>query len=67
MIISSYGYGDIAGPWYSQPSPYYLSQPRVTKEAALQAISRNEIAEADVEPRVNFYSLAVRMGYGPSW
>ena len=55
VIVSFYGYGDIAGPWLSQPSPSYLSQARVTREAALQAISRNQISEADVAPRVDFY------------
>ena len=65
VIVSFYGYGDIAGPWYSQPSPYYLSQPRVAKEAALQVISRNEISEAPIEPRVNFYIYCRQNGLWP--
>ena len=63
VIVSFYGYGDIAGPWLSQPA--YLSQPRVTKEAALQAISRNEISEADVEPRAEFYFYCRQNGLWP--
>jgi acetyl esterase/lipase len=63
VVVSFYGYGDIAGPWLSQPA--LLSQPRVTKEAALQAISRNEISEADVEPRVDFYIYCRQNGLWP--
>jgi len=37
----------------------------VTKEAALQAISRNEISEAEVEPRVNFYFYCRQNGLWP--
>jgi len=65
VVVSFYGYGDIAGPWLSQPSPSFLSQPRVTKEAALQAISRNEISEADVEPRMDFYIYCRQNGLWP--
>jgi acetyl esterase/lipase len=65
VIVSFYGYGDIAGPWYSQPGRYYLSQPRVAKETALQAISRNEVSEAPVEPRVNFYIYCRQNGLWP--
>ncbi|MBV8629917.1 MAG: alpha/beta hydrolase [Silvibacterium sp.] len=68
VIVSFYGYGDIAGPWLAQPAIYWAqapSQPRVTKEAALQAISPNEIAEADVEPRVNFYIYCRQNGLWP--
>ncbi len=35
-LISFWGYGDIAGPWYSEPDPYYCKQPAVTKEEANQ-------------------------------
>jgi acetyl esterase/lipase len=37
----------------------------VTKEAALQAISPNEISEANVEPRVNFYIYCRQNGLWP--
>jgi len=33
-LVSFWGYGDIAGKWYSQPDPFYLQQPLVTKEEA---------------------------------
>jgi len=31
-LVSFWGYGDIAGEWYSRPDPFYRQQPLVTKE-----------------------------------
>ena len=33
-LVSFWGYGDIAGKWYSQPDPFYRQQPLVAKEEA---------------------------------
>ena len=33
-LVSFWGYGDIAGSWYSQPDAFYRQQPLVTKEEA---------------------------------
>jgi acetyl esterase/lipase len=33
-LVSFWGYGDIAGSWYSQPDRFYLQQPLVSKEEA---------------------------------
>ena len=33
-LVSFWGYGDIDGPWYSQPDKFYLQQPLVTKAEA---------------------------------
>src|SRR2546425_3476962 len=33
-LVSFWGYGDITGPWYSRPDPFYRTQPLVTKEEA---------------------------------
>ena len=33
-LVSFWGYGDIAGKWYSEPDPFYLQQPLVTREEA---------------------------------
>src|SRR5215469_9710238 len=68
VVVSFYGYGDIAGPWLTQPAIYWAqtaSEPRVREEAALQSISRNEISEADVVPRVNFYIYCRQNGLWP--
>ena len=33
-LVSFWGYGDIAGAWYSRPDPFYRKQPLVSKEEA---------------------------------
>lgn len=38
-LVSFYGYGDVNGPWYSQPDPFYCQQPSVSKEEAYGAVS----------------------------
>ncbi len=37
-LVSFYGYGDIAGVWYSRPDPFYCQQPSVSKEKAYGAV-----------------------------
>ena len=37
-LVAFYGYGDIDGPWYSKPDPFYSAQPAVPKEAAYAAV-----------------------------
>ena len=37
VLVSLWGYGDIAGAWYSRPDPFYSQQPAVTKEEAEKA------------------------------
>ena len=37
VLVSLWGYGDIAGAWYSRPDPFYNQQPAVTKEEAEKA------------------------------
>ena len=54
-IISFYGYGDIAGEWYSRPSPFFLSEHRVTKDEAFRAVSNRVLSESPVLPRMAFY------------
>ena len=39
-IVSFYGYGDIAGSWYSRPDPFYLLQPEVSASDARAPIGR---------------------------
>jgi acetyl esterase/lipase len=33
-LVSFWGYGDITGPWYSRPDPFYRQQPLVAREEA---------------------------------
>jgi acetyl esterase/lipase len=32
VLVSSFGYGDLVGDWYTKPAPYYCTLPRVTRE-----------------------------------
>jgi acetyl esterase/lipase len=41
-LVPFYGYGDITNEWYSKPDPFYLKQPRVSKEEAYKAVGTKE-------------------------
>jgi acetyl esterase/lipase len=32
VLVSSFGYGDLVGDWYTKPDPYYCTMPRVRRE-----------------------------------
>lgn len=61
-VVSFYGYGDIIGPWYSQPDPWYCRQARVPAEAAYAAVGRRALAEHAWEPRGTFYLYCRQQG-----
>ena len=44
-LVSFWGYGDIAGPWYSRPDPFYRRQPLVSEAEARAAVGTEAIAE----------------------
>jgi acetyl esterase/lipase len=37
-LVSFWGYGDVAGAWYSKPDPYYSKLPAVPKDEAYAAV-----------------------------
>ena len=39
VLVSFWGYGDIAGDWYIKPSTFYRKQPLVSKEDAWKGVS----------------------------
>jgi acetyl esterase/lipase len=62
-LVSLYGYGDIAGSWYSEPSPFYLSQPRISTESAYQVVGSDTVAEtAPDQERWRFYLYCRQRG-----
>jgi len=65
-IVAFYGYGDIVGPWYSQPSAFYLQQPRISRERARQAVGQVVLTGA-IEPhsRWDFYLYCRQTGLWP--
>jgi len=44
-LVSFWGYGDIAGSWYSRPDAFYRRQPLVTEAEARAAVGTTEVAE----------------------
>jgi acetyl esterase/lipase len=63
--VSFYGYGDIAGEWYSRPDAFYNRQPAVTREEAQLAIGTRVIAEDEAGKRERFYLYARQQGLWP--
>ena len=39
-LVSFFGYGDVAGAWYSRPDPFYCAQPAVEEAVARAAVGR---------------------------
>ena len=65
-LVSFWGYGDIAGAWYSRPDPFYRSQPLVSEEEARGAVGRAVISEAvGKNDRRGSTSIADSRGSGP--
>jgi acetyl esterase/lipase len=66
-LISFYGYGDLVGPWYSEPDPYYCQQPMVPEEEARSAVGRRPLSEASEQPgRERFYLYCRQQGRWPN-
>jgi len=61
-IISFYGYGDILGDWYLQPSPYYSKMTKVPEALARQLIQKKTISEAPIEKRYALYLFCRQEG-----
>jgi acetyl esterase/lipase len=65
-LVSFYGYGDIAGEWYSRPDPFYCRQPMVTAAEAYASVGDDVICEAAGETeRGRFYLYCRQQGLWP--
>jgi acetyl esterase/lipase len=65
-LVSFWGYGDIAGAWYSRPDPFYARLPPVPKEEAYQAVGGAVISEsAGKNNRHRFYLYCRQQGLWP--
>jgi acetyl esterase/lipase len=64
-IVSFYGYGDIAGEWYSRPDPGYLRGPTVSPEEAERSAGRVPIAQGDEARRFAYYRYTRQRGLWP--
>ena len=65
-LVSFWGYGDIAGAWYSRPDPFYRSQPLVSEKEARGAVGRAVISEDPARTIArSSTSIADSRGSGP--
>jgi acetyl esterase/lipase len=65
-LVSYWGYGDITSAWYSQPDPFYLRQPAVTREEALAAVGSTPLSEPPPKSsRGRFYLYCRQNGLWP--
>ena len=60
VLVSYWGYGDIAGAWYSRPDPFYLKQPAVSRDDAMAAVGKSPIAEPPPDNRRGRFYLHCR-------
>ncbi|MCX6621658.1 MAG: alpha/beta hydrolase, partial [Acidobacteria bacterium] len=65
-LASFWGYGDIAGDWYSKPDAFYRKQPLVTREEALASVGTSAVADPpDRNNRGRFYLYCRQQGLWP--
>jgi acetyl esterase/lipase len=66
-LVSLYGYGDLVGPWYSEPDPFYCTMPRVSEEEARSVTGGAAIAETPRggPDRFRFYLWCRQNGFWP--
>jgi acetyl esterase/lipase len=67
-VVAFYGYGDIVGPWYSQPDPFYRRRPLVPEAEAFGAVGVTPLSGADrfeSERRHRFYLYCRQQGLWP--
>ena len=66
VLVSFWGYGDIAGSWYSRPDPFYSKMPAVPKEEAYRAVGHSVISESSGKNnRFRFYLYCRQQGLWP--
>lgn len=54
-LVAYWGYGDVDGPWYTEPSEHYRKQPLVSKEDALSVVGHEVTTGANSGPRGKYY------------
>jgi dipeptidyl aminopeptidase/acylaminoacyl peptidase len=64
-LVSFYGYGDIAGEWYSRPSPHYNKEAAVSQELAYQGVGGPVITGSQSDQRWLFYLYCRQQGLWP--
>jgi acetyl esterase/lipase len=67
VLVSLYGYGDVAGPWYSRPDPFYCRQPAVTRAEADAVVGQQVLSNTwpEHQDRGRFYLYCRQQGLWP--
>jgi len=63
-IVSFYGYGDLVGPWYSKPDPFYCSRAEVSEAEARGAVGEAPLSQGE-RTRRPFYLYCRQKGIWP--
>ena len=68
-LVSFYGYGDITGPWYSQPDSFYNRSPSVSQKQAYLVVGDSTISSTPTQfsrqGRFQFYLYSRQQGLWP--
>src|SRR5262249_3984428 len=65
-LVLFWGYGDIAGPWYSRPDAFYRRMPLVPREEAYRAVGGPAISDGSGKnARSRFYLYCRQQGLWP--
>jgi acetyl esterase/lipase len=65
-LVSFWGYGDIAGAWYSRPDPFYRRMPLVPEDEARRVVGGAVLSESSGKnDRVRFYLYCRQNGLWP--
>ncbi len=64
-LVAFYGYGDVAGEWYSRPDPFYSRQPAVPKDEAYRVVGSAPLSEGTSNSRFRFYIYCRQHGLWP--
>jgi acetyl esterase/lipase len=68
-LVSFYGYGDISGPWYSEPDSFYNLQPAIEKDIAYKTVGDSIVSHSPYRPqkysRGQFYLYCRQNGLWP--
>lgn len=65
IIVSYYGYGDIMGPWYSRPDPFYCTHRTVAREEAYAVVQPGPVTDGGNPRRGAFYLYCRQQGCWP--
>ena len=61
-LVSFYGYGDITGPWYSQPDSFYNQKPSIPQDQAIEYVGDSTVFP---NGRSKFYLYCRQQGVWP--